>query len=65
MFHQYGYDDYKDGWVNLNPMKTYYADDKNGADDKILFADIPLYSDKHCVLCAPCMRESGEPLKNF
>tara|TARA_Y100000361_G_scaffold151642_1_gene169404 strand:- start:251 stop:1411 length:1161 start_codon:yes stop_codon:yes gene_type:complete len=39
---RYGYDDYKDGWVNLNPMKPYYAYDKNGADDRILFADIPL-----------------------
>lgn len=39
---RYGYDDYKDGWVNLNPMKPYYAHDINGVDDRILVSDIPL-----------------------
>ena len=40
---RFGYDDYKKGWVNLNPMKPFYAADKNGADDKILPVDLPLF----------------------
>ena len=40
---RFGYDDYKKGWVNLNPKKPYFASDISGADDKILPVDIPLF----------------------
>jgi len=40
---RYGYDDYKNGWVNLNPKKPYYASHKDGTDDKIVLEDIPLF----------------------
>lgn len=41
---RYGYDDYKDGWVNINPKNPhYYAFDKNGTDDKITLDDLPLF----------------------
>jgi hypothetical protein len=40
---RYGYDDYKDGWVNINPKnENYYAFNKNGVDYKITMDDIPL-----------------------
>jgi hypothetical protein len=39
---RYGYGDYKEGWVNINPKNNhYYAFDKNGTDYKILLEDIP------------------------
>jgi hypothetical protein len=40
---RYGYDDYKEGWVNINPKSEfYYAYDKKGVDYKCLLEDIPL-----------------------
>jgi|LakMenEpi03Aug12_release.lakeMendotaPanAssembly.Ray.scaffolds.fasta_scaffold263307_2 hypothetical protein len=41
---RYGYDDYKEGWVNINPKKeNYRADNLDGADYKITMEDIPLF----------------------
>jgi hypothetical protein len=41
---RFGYNDYKEGWVNINPMiQNYRAHDINGVDDKILIEDIPLF----------------------
>jgi hypothetical protein len=41
---RFGYDDYKDGWVNINPFKeNYRAYNIDGVDDKILLEDIPLF----------------------
>jgi hypothetical protein len=41
---RYGYDDYKEGWVNINPLnEKYYAEDKQGADYKFTLEDIPLF----------------------
>jgi hypothetical protein len=41
---RYGYDDYKEGWVNINPLKEkYYAQDKDGTDYKFTLDDIPLF----------------------
>ena len=41
---RYGYDDYKQGWVNINPKNSnYYAYNKNGADYKLTLEDIPLF----------------------
>jgi len=41
---RYGYDDYKEGWVNINPLKEKYIfNDKNGTDLKILLEEIPLF----------------------
>ena len=41
---RYGYDDYKEGWVNINPKNpNYYADNLNGTDYKITLDDIPLF----------------------
>lgn len=41
---RFGYNDYKEGWVNINPMiENYRAYDINGIDDKILVGDIPLF----------------------
>lgn len=40
---RYGYDDYKEGWVNLNPLNpNYYAHDKSGVDYKFTLDEIPL-----------------------
>ncbi|MCD4771253.1 hypothetical protein K8R30_02425 [archaeon] len=41
---RYGYENYKEGWVNINPMKAKHAfHDKNGTDMKISLEDIPLF----------------------
>jgi hypothetical protein len=40
---RYGYDDYKEGWVNINPKNpNYYAYDKTGTDCKFTLEDLPL-----------------------
>ena len=41
----YGYSDYRDGWVNINPSAKYYSfrSKKNGTDLKIGLQDIPLF----------------------
>ena len=40
---RYGYDDYKEGWVNINPKNpNYYAHDKSGIDYKFTLQDLPL-----------------------
>lgn len=39
---RYGYDDYKKGWVNINPKNpNYYAHDKSGTDYKLTLDDLP------------------------
>jgi len=40
---RYGYDDHKEGWVNINPKKPYYAADINGVEDRITIEDLPLF----------------------
>ncbi len=40
---RYGYEDYKEGWVNLNPTLEFKAHDISGIDDKITLKDIPLF----------------------
>ncbi len=40
----YGYDDYRDGWLNLNPSKKLYCfQDRNGTDLKLSVNDLPLF----------------------
>jgi len=40
---RYGYEDRKEGWVNLNPKaENYRAADLNGVEDKITLTDLPL-----------------------
>lgn len=40
---RYGYNDYKEGWVNINPKNEfYYAYDKNGTDYKFTLENLPL-----------------------
>ena len=40
---RYGYSDYKEGWININPKNpNYYAHDKSGTDYKFTLNDIPL-----------------------
>lgn len=40
---RYGYEDYKEGWFNLDPKNNYYrAYEINGTDDKSTVEDIPL-----------------------
>jgi hypothetical protein len=39
---RYGYDDYKEGWTNINPKNDhYYAFDKTGTDYKFTLNDLP------------------------
>lgn len=41
---RYGYDDRKEGWVNINPKSEYYyAYDKSGVDYKFTLKEIPLF----------------------
>lgn len=41
---RYGYDDRKEGWININPKNEYYyAYDKSGADYKFTLEEIPLF----------------------
>lgn len=42
---RFGFDDYKEGWVNINPLKEKYSfkDLKNGTDLKMGLEDIPLF----------------------
>lgn len=42
---RYGYDDYKEDWVNINPSKDKYSfeDQKNGTDLKITLSQLPLF----------------------
>ena len=40
---RYGYDDYKEGWTNINPKNDYYyAFNKSGTDYKFTLNDLPL-----------------------
>jgi len=40
---RYGYDDYKEGWVNINPKNpNYYAHNKSGTDYKFTLNSLPL-----------------------
>jgi hypothetical protein len=40
---RYGYDDYKEGWTNINPKNpNYYAYNKSGTDYKFTLQDLPL-----------------------
>jgi hypothetical protein len=40
---RYGYDDYKEGWTNINPQNPdYYAYNKSGTDYKFTLNDLPL-----------------------
>ena len=40
---RYGYDDYKEGWTNINPKTiNYYAYDTTGTDYKFTLNDLPL-----------------------
>ncbi|MFA5930192.1 MAG: hypothetical protein WC861_04890 [Candidatus Micrarchaeia archaeon] len=41
----YGYDGYRDGWVNINPCAKKYSfrDSKHGTDMKILLSELPLF----------------------
>lgn len=41
----YGYDEAREGWLNINPLKEKYTfeDPKNGTDLKISLKDIPLF----------------------
>lgn len=40
---RYGYNDYKEGWININPKNpNYYAYDKSGTDYKFTLEDLPL-----------------------
>jgi hypothetical protein len=40
---RYGYDNYKEGWVNINPKNpNYYAYNKSGTDYKFTLNDLPL-----------------------
>jgi hypothetical protein len=41
---RYGYNDYKEGWVNINPKnENYYAHDKSGTDYKFEIDSLPLF----------------------
>ena len=40
----YGYSDYREGWLNINPSKQLYSfQDKNGTDLKLSLDDFPLF----------------------
>ena len=40
---RYGYDDYQEGWTNINPKNNYYyAYNKSGTDYKFTLDDLPL-----------------------
>ncbi len=49
---RYGYNDYKEGWVNINPKNNnYYAYDISGTDYKFTLEDLPLvWKDKISVV---------------
>jgi hypothetical protein len=41
---RYGYDDYKEGWTNINPKNpNYYAYNKSGTDYKFTLEELPLF----------------------
>ena len=41
---RYGYDDYKNNWININPLNAKYRfEDEKGTDLKISIDDIPLF----------------------
>jgi len=40
----YGYDEYREGWLNMNPAKGKYSfQEENGADLKLSLGDMPLF----------------------
>lgn len=45
----YGYDSYREGWVNISPLAKKYSfrDNKNGTDLKICLEDIPFFWKRH------------------
>lgn len=46
---KYGYDDYREGWVNINPAAKEYSfqDNKHGSDLMWILDDIPLFWKDH------------------
>ncbi|MFA4960735.1 MAG: hypothetical protein WC548_03680 [Candidatus Pacearchaeota archaeon] len=46
---RFGYEDYKEGWVNINPFKKKFRfqDTKNGTDLKTFIEDLPLFWKAH------------------
>jgi hypothetical protein len=41
---RYGYDDYKEGWININPkIHKYYAEDITGVDYRFELDSLPLF----------------------
>jgi len=61
---RYGYDDYKEGWTNINPKNSYYyAFDKSGTDYKFTLSDLPLiWKDKISVIDSNEKIDDGEML---
>jgi hypothetical protein len=61
---RYGYDDYKEGWVNINPKNpNYYAFDKSGTDYKITLRELPLvWKDKISKIDSNCDIDEEEML---
>jgi hypothetical protein len=61
---RYGYDDYKEGWTNINPKNSYYyAFDKSGTDYKFTLSDLPLiWKDKISVVDSNEKIDDGEML---
>jgi len=61
---RYGYDDYKEGWTNINPKNSYYyAFNKSGTDYKFTLSDLPLiWKDKISVVDSNKKIDDGEML---
>jgi hypothetical protein len=61
---RYGYDDYKEGWTNINPKNSYYyAFNKLGTDYKFTLSDLPLiWKDKISVVDSNEKIDDGEML---
>ena len=63
---RYGYDDYKEGWTNINPKTiNYYAYDTTGTDYKFTLNDLPLiWKDKISVIDSNIKTDGDEMIQH-
>lgn len=59
---RYGYDDNRDGWVNMNPMRPYKTADPNGVDYRCTYLDIPHFWEGRISEIDICKRYSHSQL---
>jgi hypothetical protein len=63
---RYGYNDYKENWININPSKKKYSfrDEKNGTDLKLSLEQLPLFWKKRIKIIDKNKNLNNQEIKN-